>query len=167
MVSGSPVEVQAAGGGALGELFGPDDEVLDELTGAWLRLTLVAPDGTETQLVSEIVDRIGPAARDAGLTATAPLADLEVVDDEYAALEAIWQIMVTTGPVAVPSAATDLSVTLAPGGQTTAPVDAALRLYPSIVASLGGDPVGPTVLVAGVWPTDGAEGDAGTAGTMS
>ncbi len=159
VVTGTPIEIRATDGGAIGGLFGPDDDTVDELTGAWLRFTVEAPGGTQTQLVSEVVDRIGPAARDAGESATAPIADLAVVDDEYAAIDTIWQVAVATGPIALPNAATDLSLTLAPGGQTTAPIDAALRLYPSIVAGLGGDPVGVTLLLAGVMPILGDDGE--------
>ena len=160
IVTGGPIEVGAPDGGALGELFGPEDGERDELTGAWLRFTLTAPDGSETLVSSEVLDRIGAAARDAGTAATAPLRDLVVVDDEYAALETIWQLAVMTGPIRVPAAATDLSLTMASGSETTAPIDAALRLYPSLVADLGGDPVGPTLLLAGVVPVASTGGAA-------
>jgi hypothetical protein len=160
VVTGTPIEVQAPGAGAIGELFGSEDEAREELTGAWLRATLTAPDGSTTQLSSEVLDRVGVAARDAGLAPTAPLLDLAVVDDEYAALDTLWQLAVMTGPVVVPEVATDLSLALASGSQTSAPIDAALRLYPSLVADLGGDPVGPSLLLAGIVPVAGGTGEA-------
>jgi hypothetical protein len=160
IVTGTPIEVRAAGGGAIDELFGSDDGEREELTGAWLRFTLTAPDGTETRLSSEVLDRIGVAARDTGTAATAPLRDLAVVDDEYTALDAIWQLAVMTGPIVEQAAATDLSLTLASGSETTAPIDATLRLYPSLVADLGGDPAGTTLLLAGIEPVAGGQGEA-------
>ena len=86
------------------ELFGPQDGAQEELSGAWLRVTLRRPDGTETRLSSEVFDRVGVAARDAGATATAPLRDLGIVADEYAALATIWQLAVMTGPIVEPAA---------------------------------------------------------------
>ncbi|MET0773368.1 MAG: hypothetical protein ABWZ82_09805 [Candidatus Limnocylindrales bacterium] len=159
IVTGTPIEALAPDGGAFGELFGPEDGEREELTGAWLRFTLTAPDGSETQLSSEVLDRIGIAARDAGSAAVAPLRELEVVGDEYAALDTIWQLAVTTGPIVVPAATTDLSLAMASGSQTTDPIDAALRLYPSLVADLGGDPIGPTLLLAGIVPISSRDGE--------
>jgi hypothetical protein len=160
IVTGTPIEVLGAGGGAIGELFGPEDGALEELTGAWLRFTLASPDGTEIQLSSEVLDRIGVPARDAGTASTAPLRELEVVDGEFRALDAIWQVAVMTGPILEPAAVTDLSLTLALGSETTAPIDAMLRLYPALVADLGGDPAGTTLLLAGIEPVAGPSGGA-------
>lgn len=160
LITGTSFELRAPGDGATGTLFGPEDETGEVPTGAWLRFTLTAPDGSETRLSSEVFDRIGVAARDAGLASSTPLEDLELVDGDYAAIDTLWQVALMTGPVVVPSAATDLSLTLADGSQTTAPIDAALRLYPSLVRDLGGDPSGITLLLAGFVPDGSTDGGA-------
>ncbi|MFN8518706.1 MAG: hypothetical protein U0667_04780 [Chloroflexota bacterium] len=161
VVTGSPIELTAPGGGGLDEVFGGDDGSATAVSAAWLRLTLATPDGATT-VRSELFDRIGPAAREAGEAGSAPMRDLQVVDGEYADLAAVWELAVLPGEMRVPEVATDVSAALDPGVATAAPLDSALRLYPSLVRRLGGDPSGPMLILAGVIPDRQAGTDPGT-----
>jgi hypothetical protein len=161
VVTGSPLELPPTTSGLEG-VFGSDDGPAAEVSGAWLRMTLATPEAAPTTVRSELFDRVGAAAREAGDAGIAPLQSLQVVDDEYADLAAVWELAALAGEVRVPEVVTDVSSALDPSAATAAPLDSALRLYPSLLRRLGGDPSGPMLLLAGIVPDQVDEGASGT-----
>lgn len=153
-------EVDEALGGALdlfGELPGGEEpsasaSASDGVTGVWLDIDLVAPDGESMALRSEIVDRLGPAARADGTEATSELLPLEEVDGEYASLGTLWQIALLTGPNrAIPRwPGTGLDPFTIDG--LSAHLDAMLRTFPALRSDFGAETIGAAVILAGVRP---------------
>lgn len=90
-------------GGAMFDVFGepppeepPAERPEGNVTAAWLKLTLSAPDGTVESATGMLFDRVGFARRTAG-TVAGPLEVLPEVDGEYQALGTIWDIALAQG----------------------------------------------------------------------
>jgi len=155
-------------GGLRDTLGGPDSgddtaaaETGSELTGLWLDVSLLAPDGTTTTVRHDLLDRIGVAARAEGTAGSAELAPLGEVDGGYALTSSLWEIGLLSGPVA---ASDGVAVEpLAPEriDSYAAQLDALLRTFPAIRADLGGAPGALAVLVARLTPGSGIEDEAG------
>ena len=132
-------------------------ETGSELTGLWLDVALLAPDGTMTTVRHELLDRIGVVARADGTARSAELAPLAEVDGGYALTSSLWEIGLLSGPVA---ASDGVAVEpLAPDriDSYAAQLDALLRTFPAIRADLGGTPGALAVLVARLTPGAGVE----------
>lgn len=153
-------EAVGAIGGALDEPA-ESDAGGDGVTGAWLAFAFGGP-GAATSLRSEVLDRLGPAARHDGSAATAALAPLEIVGGDYAATAALWQISVAAGSARGEGAAVDASLDLTTLDGLSGALDGLLRLYPALRRDLGGaSPSDATLLLGGLVPVKGEDGSAG------
>lgn len=158
----------ALGGGALGGVLGdessesevPGDVVEPEpITGAWLRIDLLPPDGPPVELRSDVFDRIGIEARAAGTAESADVQPLAEVSGGQSDLLAMWQIGLLLGEVRAPEGAADGLVDPTSADGLAASVDAWLRIFPAAYHDLGGRGTGPTVLLAGITEALGADGE--------
>ncbi|MCY7417090.1 MAG: hypothetical protein LH650_01095 [Chloroflexi bacterium] len=140
--------------GSIGIDASPAPEV-DPVTGAWLGIEVIAPDGRVISLASEVFDRIGIVARSAGVAAPAVIEPLTEVNGEYAALDTMWQIGLLLGEMRLPDAtvAPFLDVTSVDGLSGT--MDGLLRVFPAMRYDLGGGKTMPMILLAGMGPVSG------------
>ena len=136
-----------------------EHEESEPVTGAWLLIELIAPDGSMTELRSEVFDRLGIVAR----SDTAPLISsvdaLEEVNGEYAALTALWQIGVLVGEARVPEIVGHTPSDPGSIGALTGQLDALLRIFPALYRDLGGRSQPPMVLLAGLTEGHNPQGD--------
>ncbi len=146
----SDVFASPAPGGALNEP--------DPVTGAWLRIELVSPNGSVVQMRSQVFDRIGVAARMGGEAASAPVNQLTEIRGDYPEVGALWQIGFLLGETRAPEVAADGTVQPAVMDRLPAQLDQLLQIFPSAYHDLGGQEAGPMVLLAGLSVTDTPDG---------
>jgi hypothetical protein len=147
--------------GGIGDDAPADPAAGDGVTGAWLSFTFAGP-GNAMHFTSEVFDRLGPAFRRSPDAVTAALAPLEVAGGDYAAIDALWQIAVTTGPARGEAAMPDASLDLATLDGLSGLFDGLLRLYPALRQDLGGRPdAAAGLLLGGLVPFADKDGAAG------
>ena len=147
-------------GGFDGDLGGDEPAAaveVDPVTAAWLDIELTAPDGEVTSLRSEVFDRIGVVARAGGTAASTPVEPLAVVDQDYAALDTLWQVGLLLGEPDAARPTVDASLDIVTVDGLSGSIDALLRLFPALRRDLGGASTEPVVLLAGLGPVTGPE----------
>ena len=96
----SAAEAGAGGiGGRLNQMFGGGPASAAELSAVWLDVTMTLPDGRSETVRREVIDRIGPVAREAHSEATAPLRPVPLAEGRPTALSAVMACAVTAGPL--------------------------------------------------------------------
>lgn len=137
-------------GGLFGDIGADDSGSASELTGLWLDIELLAPDGQVVELRSELLDRIGIAARAAGEADIADLAPLDEAAGDYAALTNLWQIGLLLGEASAAEVAMDDPLDVSSIDSYSAQLDRLLRTFPALRRDMGGHAAGPAVVLAGL-----------------
>jgi hypothetical protein len=140
-----------------GGLFGGDDAEPGagaDLTGLWLDIELVGPDGQRDVLRSELLDRIGFAARAGSDIGSLDLEAMAETEGDYAVMSSLWQIGLLLGEVAAAEAGVIEPVDPERIDSFSAQLDGLLRTFPALRRDMGGYTGVPTVMVARLAPAD-------------
>lgn len=156
-IGGAQALADANAGVFGGDFFGGSEEATappDEVTAAWIEIEMVGPGQSSISARSEIFDRLGMVARQAGSASSATPEPLREVAGEYAAMSSIWEIGLLLGESAASEAIPNLSLNVATADGLSALLDGLIRGFPTVRRDLGGVPAAPIIMLAGLVPTD-------------
>ena len=88
-------------GSRLNQMFGGASPASADLAAVWFDVTMTSPDGRAETARREVLDRIGPVARENHVESTAPLRSLTLADNRPTALTAVMACALTAGPLSV------------------------------------------------------------------